>query len=81
MKRLSRAILLFAFQFRSLGRIARCLESMLELYTADCLARGVQLGMKNPPRDEVEIAYGLPPEQVRVKTEEEEYLEEWELFS
>lgn len=76
MKRLTSAVILFAFQFRSLGRIARCLESMLDLYRADCASRGVMLGMKNPPRDEVEIAYGekLPSE----RSEAEEYAAEWD---
>lgn len=77
MKRLTRAVLLFAIQFRSLARIARCLESMLDLYRADCAARGVMLGIPNPPRDEVEIAYGAPPPSDRQRTEAEEYEEDW----
>lgn len=78
MKKFSRAILLFAFQFRSLARIARSLESMLDLYSLDCASRGIIMGEKNPKYDEVEIAYGVPPPSERTEAQQyEDSMEDW----
>jgi len=58
MKPFIKAILLLA---KVLGRIAKSLEEILELYRLDCQLRGIYIvkPSKNKHEDEVEISYGV----------------------